>query len=97
MPAASGAEAEVPVCLSVHRWCRSVVTWVHREGLRRLVHRKTQPLFKTAQVLQGRGTSEHDSMSGAVNTASPAWETQGHVKGRQPWGLVPEPQSMCQT
>lgn len=27
MPAASGAEAEVPVCLSVQRWCRSVVTW----------------------------------------------------------------------
>lgn len=27
MPAASGAEAEVPVCLSVHWWCRSVVTW----------------------------------------------------------------------
>lgn len=26
MPAASGAEAEVPVCLSVHWWCRSVVT-----------------------------------------------------------------------
>lgn len=27
MPAARGAEAEVPVCLSVHWWCRSVVTW----------------------------------------------------------------------
>lgn len=27
MPAASGAEAEVPVCLLVHWWCRSVVTW----------------------------------------------------------------------
>lgn len=26
MPAARGAEAEVPVCLSVHWWCRSVVT-----------------------------------------------------------------------
>lgn len=30
MPAASGAEAEVPVCLSVQRWCRSVVTWGDR-------------------------------------------------------------------
>ena len=26
MPAARGAEAEVPVCDEVHRWCRSVVT-----------------------------------------------------------------------
>lgn len=81
MPAASGAEAEVPVCLSVHRWCRSVVTWVHREGLRRLVHRKTQPLFKTAQVLQGRGTSEHDSMSGAVNTAAQLPALPGRHEG----------------
>lgn len=31
-PAASGAEAEVPVCLSVQRWCRSVVTWGGEEG-----------------------------------------------------------------
>lgn len=29
MPAASGADAEVPVCLSVQWWCRSVVTWGH--------------------------------------------------------------------
>ena len=26
MPAARGAEALVPVCDEVHRWCRSVVT-----------------------------------------------------------------------
>lgn len=27
IPAASGAEAEVPACLAVQRWRRSVVTW----------------------------------------------------------------------
>lgn len=26
MPAASGADADVPVCEIVHEWCRSVVT-----------------------------------------------------------------------
>ena len=81
MPAASGAEAEVPVCLSVHRWCRSVVTWGHREGLRRLVHGKTRPLIKTSQALQERGTSEHDSRSGALNTAAQLPAPPGRHKG----------------
>lgn len=33
IPAASGAEAEVPVCLSVQWWCRSAVTWGDGGGL----------------------------------------------------------------
>lgn len=52
MPAASGAEAEVPVCLSVHWWYRSVVTWGQRWGCGGPVHMKTQPLFTWNQGLK---------------------------------------------
>lgn len=51
MPAASGAEADVPVCLSVHWWCRSVVTWGQRRGLG-TGHVKTQPSFAEQQGLE---------------------------------------------
>lgn len=57
MPAASGAEAEVPVCLSVHWWCRSVVTCRRRQRLGARAHENPALVHKAPRTQEG--TAEH--------------------------------------
>lgn len=56
----------MPVCLSVHWWCRSVVTWGQRGGLGDPVHMKTQPLLTWNQGLKEALQSMHQTRGPAL-------------------------------
>lgn len=88
MPAARGAEAEVPVCLSVHLWCRSVVTWGHREGL--------GALENPALVQSPKGFKKEAPQKIITGLRPRHWPCLGDMRVWEPWGLVPGPRFVCQ-